>query len=171
MSTLYDLHGELLALGALLAEVGGDVTDADAEAAIDAWFAEVHDARDEKLDAYGALIREFQARSNARKDEADRLAGLARVDENAAKRLKARLQWFLDEHGLRRVETARFRFVVAQNGGKAPVHVALAPDLLPAPYRRVHYTADLDAIRAALEAGESLEFARLEERGKHLRIA
>lgn len=169
-TTLYAIGEDLEALRALLEETGGDVTDADAEAAIDAWLAEGETAMREKLDAYGSLIREFETRAAGRKAEADRLASLATVDTNAAKRMKDRLRWFFEAQGVEKLETERFRFTLANNGGKVPVSVLLPPEALPEWCQRVSVAADVDAIRAKLEAGEALDFAALGERGRHLRI-
>jgi hypothetical protein len=168
--TLYQIGADLDALEALLFDVGGDVSEDEASEAIDAWLAESQDALKEKLDSYGALIREFESRAAARKAEADRLMVLATVDANAVKRLKDRLRWFFEARGIDKVESARFRFTLANNGGKAPVDVLLPAEALPEWCQRVSVSADVDAIRAKLEAGEALEFAALRERGKHLRV-
>lgn len=170
MSTLYEIGQDLDALEGLLAEAGGDVSEADAEQAIDAWLAESEGALKEKLDSYGALIREFEERGKARKAEADRLNALASVDTNAAKRLKDRLRWFFEARGIDKVESPRFRFTLANNGGKAPVDVLLPAEALPEWCQRISVSADVEAIRAKLEAGEALEFAALRERGKHVRV-
>lgn len=170
--TLYEIHSDLAALEDLLLETGGDVTDADTEAAIDAWLSETGEAVAAKLDRYAALIREMEERSESRKVEADRLSQLASADANAAKRLKDRLHWFCTEHGLTKVDTARFRISVAGNGGKTPIRLSVEPDALPVAYRieTVVRKADMEAIREALEAGESLSFAEMLPRGSHLRI-
>lgn len=172
MSTIYEIHDDLNALADLLAEVGGDITDADAESAIDRWLEETQEATAEKLDRYAALIREMEARSDARKAEAARLAALAAVDANAVGRLKARLLWFCEAHEIPKVETPRFRITVCANGGKAPLLLRVAPEELPAAWRTevVTYRADSDAIRAALEAGDNLPFAELGAKGRHVRI-
>jgi hypothetical protein len=168
--TLYTIREDLDALHDLLYEAGGDVSEADAEAAVDAWLRETDTAMREKLDAYAALMREIESRAVARKEEVRRLAALAKSDDAAAERLKARLLWFFQDQGLERLETERFRFTVARNGGKAPVQVYCDPEELPEPYRVVSVRPDLEAIRARLEAGETLEFAALGERGVNLRI-
>lgn len=172
MSTLLEIGADRLAWAALLEEIGGDVSEADAEAAIDAWLAENTNALNTKLDAYGALMREWENRAAFRREEAQRLIGLATVDENNVKRLKERLRWFFEAQGISKVETPHFRFSLAQNGGKVPVSVTIPADALPEPYRveRVSYSANTDAIRAALEAGEQLPFAVVGERGKHIRL-
>lgn len=160
------------ALEALLTEIGGDVSDEDVDAALTAWLAEADAPLKDKLDAYGAVIREKELRAAARNAEAERLGGLAAVDLNAVKRMKDRLRWFFEAHELQKVETDRFRFTLASNGGKAPIDLAVKDaSKLPEWARRVKVEPDLEAIRSRLERGEELEFASLAERGRHLRIA
>lgn len=171
-ATLFEIRDDLNALADLLAEVGGDVTEADAEAAIDAWLAETEGATKAKLDSYAALIREVETRAAGRKAEAERLAALAKADSGTVDRLKARLLWFMQDQQLDKVETERFRLTVCANGGKPPVRLLVPPETLPAEYRRekVIVSADTDTIREALEKGADLPFASLGERGVHLRI-
>lgn len=175
-ATLYEIRDDLEALAALLADVGGDVTDADAEAAVDAWLRETDEAMREKLDRYAALIREFEERGKSRQAEADRLATLARADSNAAKRLKDRLLWFMADQGMDKVETPRFRVSIAGNGGKVPVVFATDYSAEHAArdgmtdFVRTSYAWDTDAIRQELENGVALPFAAMGERGRHLRV-
>lgn len=174
-ATLYEIRDDLEALHALLYEVGGDITEEEAEAAIDAWLRETDEALKDKLDRYAALIRETEAKAASRKEEADRLAALATTDLNTAKRLKARLQWFFEDQGIEKMETERFKFTLANNGGRAPVIVRAPVDELPEWARRVTVTADTEAIRGEIEerardGREPLDFAEIGPRGKHLRI-
>lgn len=170
--TLFDISRELLALDQLLDEIGGEITSPEAEQAIDKLFAELGDARDEKIDNYAVYIAELEARTEARREQAARMTELAEADANRAAHLRKRLHQFFLLHNITKLDTARFKFVVANNGGKLPLDVRVAPEELPAPYRRekVVVSADQDAIRLALEAGEPLEFAALGVRGTHLRI-
>lgn len=170
MSTLYAIKADLDALKDLLYEVGGDVTDADADAAITAWLHETDEALRSKLDRYAALIRELESSATSRKVESDRLASLATTDLNTVKRLKDRLQEFFEAEGMDRYETLRFKFTLAGNGGKAPVHVLVPPEALPEWARRVTVSPDVEAIRNRIDAGEAVDFAQLGERGKHLRV-
>jgi hypothetical protein len=133
MPTLFDISDDMLALERLLTEQGGDLTDDEIEAAIDDWFDENQNAREEKIDAYAALIREFEARAEARSDEADRLQGRADQDEKSAESMKKRLKHFYEVHDMKSLETPRFRVTLAGHGGKQPVEVlreATVPDHL-----------------------------------------
>lgn len=169
--TLFAISEDLEALYDRLEELGGDVTDPEVEATIDAWFDDLTEERDVKLDNYAALIRELEARAEARREEARRLTDRARRDEDQAKYLKNRLILFFQQHGMKSVETRRYRLTVARSGGRAPVVVHAEAEELPESFQRWKVSADLDAIREALERGETLTFAELGERGHYLRIS
>lgn len=172
--TLFDITDDLLALESLLSEVGGDVTDEQAEEAITEWFAELGEDRNAKLDGYVTLIAEFEARAEMRKKESQRIAARATIDANNSARLKDRLKAFFQIMDLKTVETDYHRITLANNGGKLPLILDGAyqtdPSLLPDEYQREVITANTELIRARLEAGEQLDFAQLGERGQGIRI-
>ena len=91
------------------------------------------------------------------------------MDANGAKRLKDRLLLFFQAHGIKSLETPRFRVGVQLNGGVAPLVIA-NPNDVPEDYCKVKVEPDNQSIRAALEAGTQLPFAKLGERGYSLRI-
>lgn len=170
--TLYQIADDLRALEALLVEAGGDISSPEALAAVEAWEAELSTNLAGKVDNYCGLITEIEIRAAARQAESDRLRDLARVDDNAAKALRERLLFILQTRNVPKVDTERFRVSVAKNGGKAPLDVRVGPDELPAwaVKKRTVVETDKDAIRARLEAGESLPFASIMERGTRLVI-
>lgn len=172
MPTLYELSQDLLALEALLTETGGEITDDDA--ALEVWFDELGEQRDAKIDGYCALIREFEARAEARELEAKRLMALAGSDTNNAKRLKARLKGFFEAQGIKKLETARFRLSVQANGGALPVIVPEGwekePASAPEAFQRRVIQLDKEAIREAIRNDDETHGASLGERGNHLRI-
>ena len=163
MTTLIDISTELLALNDALDALDGDSEQQTEE--LYAWFTELledaTEARNRKLDNYAALITELEARAEIRKQEAKRLADRARVDSNRAASLKMMLQEFFACHDLKSVETARYKLTLASNGF-----------VLDLPDEYLEWSAEPDRakIRAALEAGEVLTFARLGERGQSMRI-
>ena len=61
--------------------------------------------------------------------------------------------------------------IVQKNGGKVALEVTCEADKLPPVYQRITIEPDNDAIRADLDAGKPLAFAKLAGRGTHLRIA
>ncbi len=167
--TLLEIGDGVKALQDLL-EQDGEIP-AEFERVIEAWFDELGDAQEQKLDAYVSIIREHQLRASVRKEEQERLAMRVRADENVAKRLKDRLKLYLELTGQRKVETRRYKISIANNGGKVPVEIKCHPSELPPAYQRTVIEADMDAIRNDLDRGEEVEGASLGVRGNHLRIA
>ena len=171
MPTLFEISDDLRALDQLLYESGGDITDPEVEQAISEWMESLDEDLTTKVDNYAALITEIEARAEARKKEADRLRDRAKVDANAAKSLKERLQFVFEQRGLGKLECPRYVVGLRKHGGKLPVEVDDVPAEELAPqYQRVRVDVDKNAIREALEKGEQLSFARLGERGQSLSI-
>ena len=167
--SLFNISEDLEKLNELLDEVGND---AEQQELIQQWFETLGEERDRKLDGYAALISEMQARADVRKVEAKRMQELATIDDNRARLLKDRLKAFFQQHDLKTVNTNRYRLSLAKNGGKAPLILDenLAITSLPEHFQKVSIDADTAAVREALEKGESLDFARLGERGTSMRI-
>ena len=171
MPTIYEISEDMAALDALLAETGGEITP-EAEAAFNAFEAELAANLHAKTDAYCALIAEIDARAAARKAEAKRLADRAKTDERTSDALRERLRFVWETRRLGKVETDRFTVSLARNGGKAPLDIRCGVDELPAwaIKRETVVTVDKDAIRSRLDAGEPLDFASLMERGTRINI-
>ena len=169
--TLFEISQDLTALYDRIEALGGDVSDPAVEQEIDAWFEALGHERDGKLDNYAALIRELEARAEARRAEARRLADRARRDAEQADYLKNRLVLFFQQHGLKTVETPRYRLTVQRSGGPAPVHLKVDAEALPEAFQRWKVSPDLGALREALERGEATELAELGERSYYVRIS
>lgn len=166
---LIDISADMQALDDLLAEVGGDVSDPNVAAAVEAWMAELDVNFAGKVDNYAALITSIRARADVRRAESERLAKRAEIDEASADWLAARLLQALEARGTRKVETDRYAVSVVGNGGKAPL--ILTGDVPPEWCKFIEkIEVNRDKIRASLEAGEALPFASLGERGRRLAI-
>lgn len=161
--TLFEIGEEYAGLEALLNEETPDTE------AISLWLEQLDQDRDEKLDNYAAFIGELEARSSVRKAEAQRMTKLSQTDANKAGYLRGALKLFFEKRNLSKVDTKRYRLSLTKNGGKLPLIVDDLT-LLPARFQKVEISADNSAIREALDAGESLEFARLGERGSNIQI-
>lgn len=173
MQSLYDIEGDLIALWDLLAETGGDVSTPDVESTIDEWFASINNDLRTKVDGYCCLISEIESRAAARLTESTRLRQLANIDSRSAKGLRDRLHGFMERSGTKRLDTNRYRVTVAQNGGKRPLLVNddVDPELWKDFAVQPPPEIDLAALREHLDSGNVLEWARLGDRGSHLRIA
>ncbi len=143
----------------------------DDAARLDAWFANLTDQRDAKLDAMLAWVEELKLRAAVRKEAEERLAKRWRVDDNLQRSLKDRVKLFMEQQGLRSVETDRYRVSVCNNGGKPPIEVACHAAVLPERYQRCEYKPNEETIRADLEAGVLVPGCRLLPRGNHLRVS
>jgi hypothetical protein len=166
---LLQITDDMQALDDLLAEVGGDVSDPNVAAAVEAWMAELDTNFAGKVDNYAALITSIRARADVRRAESERLAKRAQIDEASADWLAARLLQALEARGTRKVETDRYAVSVVGNGGKQPL--ILTGDVPPEWCKFVEkIEVNRDKIRASLEAGEALPFASLGERGRRLAI-
>lgn len=182
MSTLYEISDDMHAITALLEEAGGDITDEQAEEAIDQWLAENKEHLKSKLDGYGMLMRNRSSIAEARKAEATRLAGMAKVDENFVDRMKGRLLAFFKVHNLGPVETDHFKFWKQKNGGLPPLRFSedVSNDAKELPEQfvtvKTTYAPNADKIREVLngndeQAKKLLEgLAWIEPAGEHLRI-
>src|SRR5690606_40814621 len=125
--------------------------------------------------------------------EAKRLMERAKVNENAVRRLKDRLLAYMDRRGTPKLSGNLYSFTARDNGGKPPLIVDdVDPMTLPPQYRKavmvllcptdetlealkdqcakLEVEPDGDAIRAALEAGQELDFARFGQRGRHITV-
>ena len=122
---------------------------------------------EDKADNYAKIIKELEAKQNARKEEAKRLTESAKVFENRVKALKNNLFNAMKETGKTKFATNLFSFNIAKNGGKQALTI---DSEVPAEYTKTVIENDTDKIRQALENGEKLSFAHLEPRGESLRI-
>jgi hypothetical protein len=162
-ATLTDISADLAALENLLLEVDGDVSDPEADAAVDAWFAEIGAARDQKIDDYCSLYEKLKRRGERRKK-------LAEADVKTAQRLRERLQYFFEAHGISKLETDSYKLSIATNGGLLPIIWKAPVEEIPDEFIEFVRKPMNPMIRELLEAGERLPFAELGERGKSIRI-
>jgi hypothetical protein len=121
-----------------------------------------------KCDAIAEILAANEAKVHLLTQEHQRIMGMVGNLEKANEFLKTGLMFYLQGKGVDRLETDFHRFKVARNGGKPPLEIT---GEVPDDYTYYEQKTDTAAIRQALENGERLEFARLQERGKHLRIS
>jgi len=177
--TLYEISNKRRAdfdrVHELLEELQGDVTDPEVGALIDELLTGTDDDLKSKVDDYCALIKEEEATAQARLTEAARLTFLAQTNSNLVVRLKERLKMFFEDHDIQKIETPRFKLSIANNGGK--VRLIVPDDLdvnqLPEQFQKLIpavVTVDNEAIRQALESGETVDGFALAPRGTRLAI-
>ena len=121
-----------------------------------------------KMDGYGVVLTQLKARIEMIDGEIKRLQEWKRTIENHDKRMREVLLYVMrDKLGQKKIQTDLHTFTVCKNGGKQAVDIfAEVPDS----FQRIIYEPDTNKIREALENGEDLPFAKLLERGEHVRI-
>lgn len=122
---------------------------------------------EDKADNYAKIIKELEAKKEARKKEAKRLNDSATIFDNRIKNLKQNLFNTMKETGKTKFTTDLFSFNIVKNGGKQSLTI---DGEVPKEYTKTKIENDTDKIRQALEAGQELPFAHLEPRGESLRI-
>lgn len=179
MPTLFQIGDDFLALNALLEELelqpDATRTEGELNPALEALFAEIEGAQGQKLDGYVNLIRAVEGDAAVMESEAAEYAAKGKARRNRAAFLKDRLHAYLTRTGQTKVQTDKGRVIAVQNNGGHP-GVDYEPlsheDILKLPEKFREWKVELDkaAVKAALDAGETLGFAKLKDRGTHLRI-
>lgn len=163
MDTLYSLSDEYVQLMDLAIS-----TDPEDEQAFADTLEGLMAVISTKMDDYAVVMTHLKGRSDLIQAEIDRLKAMQQTIDNHEKRMKAALLSVMTEKlNQRKITTDFHTFTVCKNGGKQPMEIT---GDVPDNYKRVVYETDTEKIRKELEAGATLPFAHLEERGEHLRI-
>ncbi len=178
MSTLYEIRTEYRALidemDALFIKLEADYMEKPEAAGITEEMNQLNERMAinvadfaEKAEAYAAVVREKEARSEALLQEATRMTRLAKAEQNKADYLKARLAESLKEQGYEKLDLPRF--CLSFRSSQA-VEV-LDKDSLPTGYLRIKTVSEPDktALKNALKQGAVIPGAALVER-KSLQI-
>lgn len=175
MRSLWQLSNEMEYLNDLLDQAEGDLSKIEhAGQSLDDYLANVEIEEAEKLENYYRWIMWLEMEASAAKAQADQWLKTGGVLANRAENARTRLVEHLKRTGQKKVRTTSGRFVcLVGNGGSAPID--WAPDCTPEGVSETHdhlvetkLEIDNKAVRAALEAGNALPFAKLGERGKHV---
>lgn len=121
----------------------------------------------EKFQNYQFVILELQGDVDKVKKEIERLKAKKDKLDNRVKTLKETLLNTMQTLNLNNVKTENFKFKVSNAGGKQSLE--LYGDV-PEEFKKVIYENDNEKIREALNNGEYLEFAKLAERKKILKV-
>ena len=125
---------------------------------------------DDKVSQWARCIKNLEGERDAIKAEGDRLTKRARSIDNEVKHMKETLLMYLKAAGVTKAGDAVIKASIVKNGGQAPLEIDLIPVDLPEDFQKITIDADKEAIRAALEGGQQLEWARIGERGEHVKI-
>lgn len=159
MSSLYDIESDFLALYELA------TTEGDEQAFLDTLEA-LKGELEVKAGGYVHVIKQLEMEA----DECDKVIDAFKAKKatrtNNVKRMKEALMQAMDIAGVDKLPAGEYTLKIAKNGGLQPLVLGDVPDN----YMKVKLEPDTDKIRKALNDGEDLSFAHLEERGRHLNI-
>lgn len=126
---------------------------------------------EEKADGYAKIMAQIDTLTAGLQKEEERLSARRTSLENRKKWLKKHLQACMEATGKTKFKTDLFSFNIQNNGGIAPLILDTKDyEHLPENMRTVTYGPNNKAIRDYLKAGNTLEWARIGERGKSLII-
>lgn len=144
------------------------------------------DLTDEQLSGAAALAIEDREQADAFYDGLQAVSAIVAANkaledaahtrrmnaELLADRMKSAIINQLRERNFKRVATTAGAFARQANGGKLPVVLAegMTPEQAPPEFVRTRFEFDMDKIARALGEGEIVDFAKLGERGEHLRL-
>jgi hypothetical protein len=136
------------------------------------------ESEEQKLEAIVKVIRQAEADAKAQREETERLLQAATVNDNRVKRLKELIKWHLNVTGQKKARAGLFNVSVCGNGGLAPLIVPEIPKDndqealkgIPVDYVKTVLQLDTAKVREELEMGVVIEFAKIGERGTHVRI-
>lgn len=154
--TLYSISGQLAQLLDAIEEGGGELTPE-----IDQALTITEGQFADKATDYGLAILNLDAMAAAAKSEKDRLAKLQKFYENTAKTLRARLSGAMQALDHPKVETPTLRLFLRHSVSTEIDDI----DLVPKEFKtaKVEMVADKAAIKAALQDGQEVPGARLQE--------
>lgn len=168
ITKLYEASAAARELEAMLLDSDGELTEA-----MDGHFdilAKQAESLPAAIDDVLSLVREIEVRAEARKAEAKRLQQRARRDESVAEWMRGKVLELMQSQGFKKLECSRWRVTVAMPGGKPALEMISEPtDEYTEVVTEVH--PNTDKIRAALEAGEVLHFARLVPKAPYLKVS
>lgn len=158
MSTLYELTDEYLRFL--------DEVDADDEAFIDT-LESIEGEIEDKADNYAKLIKEFEAEAEKFDKESKRLADKRDAIKNKVSRMKRSLEQAMIVTGKTKFKTELFSFGIQKNTPSVVLSFddkdAAEIDKLPDRFVKVTKTVNKTAIKDAINAGEDIGFAHLEQ--------
>ena len=161
MSNLYELRENWRQVADMLYE-----EDVDEQCVLDTLEA-IEGEIEDKADNYAMIIKNLLASAEAKEIEAKKMAEKANAEKNRAKLLKQNLYEIMKETGKTKFKTDLFNFSIQKNSGLAPLWVD--EDITKIPDEYLKKEPDNAKIRELLKE-ETVEWAKLEERGEGVRI-
>ena len=116
---------------------------------------------------YVCVIKQLEMEAKQAKEISQQFTDKQKLRENRIKHMKDTLLYAMTKIGTDQIEAGEWTIKVQKNGGLQPMVI---DGEVPENFKRITIDDDKEKIRKALENGEELDFAHLEERGKHISI-
>lgn len=161
MSTLFQITSDMQTLYDMLTD-----PDADVQAVrdtLDGMMGEL----EVKASGYIAVLEQMDMEQKKAEEMYKFFKEKADARKNGIKRMKDAIKWAMINLNLTEIEAGNYTIKLQSNGGKLPLQII---GEVPDNFKRIIYEDDTELIRKHLENGETLGFAYLEERGKHVVI-
>lgn len=113
-----------------------------------------------KADGYGKVIRQLEADQKAIEGEIDRLERRKDTIKNRIRTMKESLQKAFTALDIQKMKTDLFTIYIQKN---APSVIIDDPESVPDEYYKVKKELSKTTIKEAIEAGEDIPFAHLEQ--------
>ncbi len=162
MATLFDLREEFKALYELAIAEGAEEEQAFLDT-LEALKGEL----EIKANGYTHVIKQLEMESKECENVIAAFKAKKEIRENHIKRMKQALIEAMDAAGVEQLPAGEYTLKIAKNGGLQPLKI---DGEVPDNFTKIKIEPDNDLIRKALNDGEELGFAHLEERGRHLNI-
>jgi hypothetical protein len=161
MASLFELTNEFQLLYQMMTDPDADVQCINDT--LDALTGEL----EVKSSGYVAVIHQLEMEQQKAEELAKELKAKADIRKNNIKRLKDALKYAMMTTGKTEIDANGYTIKLQNNGGKKPLQII---GEVPDNFKRIILEDDTELIRKHLEDGEKLDFAYLEERGKHIVI-
>jgi len=161
MSSLFEITSDTQTLYEMLTD-----PDADVQAVrdtLDGMMGEL----EVKASGYIAVLEQMDMEQKKAEEMYKFFKEKADARKNGIKRMKDAIKWAMINLNLDKIEAGNYTIKLQANGGKLPLQII---GEVPDNFKRIIYEDDTELIRKHLENGETLGFAYLEERGKHVVI-
>lgn len=124
---------------------------------------------DDKVSQWARCIKNLEGERDAIKAEGDRLTKRARSIDNEVNHMKDTLLMYLKAAGVTKAGNSVLKASI-RKASSTPLEIDLAPEDLPDEFKKVTIAADKTAIKDALKAGKTFEWARMGERSEYVSI-
>ena len=145
--------------------------DGEVSEEAEALMIEIEKNLSSKVDGCVGFMENLRINRTACLDMTDKYQKKADAWNKKLEWMKQRVLFCLQRMGQKSLETALHKITIAANGGVQGVE--LTSDEIPREYVKVveKTSPDLDRKRKELQAGKELTFAKLKEKGCHLRVS